>query len=480
MKICFLIPPPLDKNPPAERIFGCNYGIYNQPNIFMVYVATHLKDHGHDVFIKDCVIERKSVQAFEEFIARDDSEIYVFSSVFLSKNTDLKARDRIRQVRENVRFIYYSTEPSANPQDFVAADSLVIRGEPEATFLDAVTAMDQREPFDGIPGIVFMRDNALIDTGYRPPVENLDQLPYPDRELLPKLNYNNPKLSQYPFTTVLTSRGCPYRCYYCVPNSMSFCREVDLKRETGEPSKKPKYRSRSVGNVVGEIESLARQGYRSFSILDDIFAVDEKWTIEFCQRIAPLGMEWSCLSRADHMTNYEVVEAMGKAGCKFVALGIESFDPKILDYVRKDLDLKTVPVAVENMKRAGVEVEVNVLLGSCELETEETIRQTFEAVKKIDPDYVLISACTPFPYTEFSHIAREKGWAVNPEYIPVDPIKKSSVTYEHLPKEKIEKLLRKFYFQFYYRPGYIWKKIRKIKSPTDFYNKARAALTLFR
>src|SRR5512137_2488734 len=109
MKICFLVPPPLDGKPPAERIFGCNYGVYNQPNIFMLYVATMLRDAGHEVQIKDCVIEHLSAAAFTKYIAEVDAEVYFLGSVFLSKATDLKAREMIRAFRPGARFFYYST-----------------------------------------------------------------------------------------------------------------------------------------------------------------------------------------------------------------------------------------------------------------------------------------------------------------------------------------------------------------------------------
>lgn len=479
MKICFLVPPPLDGKPAAERIFGCNYGVYNQPNIFMLYVATVLQKAGHEVLIKDCVIEHASVSAFQKFITENSSDIYFLGTVFLSKTTDLKAREMIRLLQPHARFCYYSTEPTAHPEDFAAEDTVIIRGEPEMTSQEVVAALEKKTLLQDIRGIVFSSGGKLVDTGYREPLENLDVLPFPDRSLLPKRNYNNPKLSVYPFTTILTSRGCPYRCYYCVPNSLSFSREIDLKKKTGA-FLKPRFRSRSVDNVVQEVRMLARQGYRSFSILDDLFAFDNQWTIDFCQKIQDLRMEWSCLSRADHMTDPAMVQAMGKAGCKFVAMGIESFHQDILKFVRKDLDLGTVPVAVQNMKKAGIEVVINVLFASCDLETEKTILETYRTLKQLDPDYVLFSACTPFPYTEFNQIAREKGWMVEPEYRPVDPMKSAFISYSHLSKERIEKLLRRVYIGFYFRPSYLWKKLCKVKSPLDFINKIKAALNIFR
>ncbi|MDP2277985.1 MAG: radical SAM protein, partial [Nitrospirota bacterium] len=356
MKITFLTPPPLDGKPAAERIFGCNYGIYTQQNIFILYPATVLKNKGYNIAVLDCPIENMNEKALRDFLRTDDSSIYVFYTVFLSKKTDLIARDIIRGLRKRVQFIYLGTEPTVSPQDFMASDSFVIRGEPELTISELLEGIEGRRPLKEIIGITSMDGGHIRENPSRGVIADLDLLPFPDRNLLKKADYHNPKLSKRPFTTIISSRGCAYRCYYCVPNSLDFAREIEFKKY--DPTKKkPPVRMRSAENVIEEMKMLYSQGFRSISFLDDQFVWNSQRIMDICKGIKDMGIEWSCLARADHLTNEEVVKAMAEAGCKYIDIGVESFDQKILDYIHKDLKVEDVYKAVGFLKRYGIEPE---------------------------------------------------------------------------------------------------------------------------
>lgn len=478
MKILFLTPPPLDNALPAERIFGCNYGIYSQPNIFILYPATVLKNAGYGVVCLDFPVTGRTRVDFERFCMDQDFDLIFMYSVFLSKRTDLMARDMLSRGNRRSRFVFMATEPSAAPDDFVDDRSIVIRGEPESRVLPLVEALAAGTPLTGIPGISYVRDGEIIHQGGCPVIEDLDTLPFPDRTLLDPADYHNPKLSMQPFTTMLASRGCSFGCYYCVPNSLSFAREIEYKRDhlTG----KPPVRLRSARNVVEEFTALARAGYKSISFIDDQFVWGGERTMEICAGIAPLGVEWSCLARADMLQDEQVVMAMGRAGCRYVDIGIESFNQEILDYIGKGCKVEMVYTAVANLKRAGIEPELNILLASCPLETAETIETTFRETVRLDVDYVLFSVCTPFPYTAFNARAKVEGWMVKPEYEAIDPIKESFISYPHLTKAQLDRIIRRLYMRYYFRPSYIWKRLRRLHGFRDLVNKARAALTILR
>ncbi len=164
MKILFLTPPPLDNRPPAERIFGCNYGIYTQPNIFFLYPATILKNAGLDVICLDFAVKAYSPKEFENFCAEQDYDIIFFYTVFLSKNTDLTARDMLQKKNPKTAFIFISTEPSANPDDFINERSMVIRGEPETVILPLVKRLQDGKSLEQIPGISFMSNGEKKET----------------------------------------------------------------------------------------------------------------------------------------------------------------------------------------------------------------------------------------------------------------------------------------------------------------------------
>lgn len=479
MKITFVTPPPLDGKPAAERIFGCNYGIYMQQNIFILYPATILRNTGHEVRVLDCPIEGIDEQGLNNFLKKDDSDVYVFYTVFLSKKTDLIARDMIRRLKPEARFLYMGTEPTVSANDFVADDSFIIRGEPELTISELVEGIEGIRGLAGIDGITFMLDKAIKENPPREVIGNLDNLPFPDRSLLKQADYNNPKLSRRPFTTIISSRGCSYRCYYCVPNSLDFAREIEFKR-FDPAKKKPPVRMRSAENVVEEIKLLHSRGFKSISFIDDQFVWNPKRVIDICEGIKDLDIEWSCLARADHLLNDDVIKSMSEAGCKYIDIGVESFDQKILDCINKDLKVEDVYKAVGLLKKYGIEPELNVLIGSCPLETKETIEHTISETIKLDVDYVLFSICTPFPHTIFHEVAKKSGWMIVDEYVPIDPIRESLISYPHLTKEEMEEIIKRAYRRFYFRPGYILKRLRRLSGIRDFMNKSKAAFSILR
>ena len=172
--------------------------------------------------------------------------------------------------------------------------------------------------------------------------------------------------------------------------------------------------------------------------------------------------------------------AMAGAGCKYIDIGIESFSQEILDYVGKKLKVETIYPAIRNLKDAGISPELNILLGSCALETKDTIEKTFQETLRLDVDYVLFSVCTPFPYTRFSEVAKKEGWMVKPEYEAIDPMKESFISYPHLTKAELDAIIRRLYIRFYFRPAYVWQRIKNLAGYKDFMNKVKAAISILR
>lgn len=477
MKINFLTPPPLDGNPPAERIFGCNYGLYSQPNIFVLYPATVLKNAGHSVKVTDLVAENYNEKKFLDYIRNDDSNIYVFYTVFLSKKTDLIAKEKIRELKKGAKFIYIGTEPTANPEDFVDKDDvIVIRGESEETILELIEALVKGKRIKNIKGISHFF-KKVINNPPRPPIEDLNKLPIPDRTLIRRDKYYNPKFPN-PFTVMLTSRGCFGQCYYCVPCSLSFAREIEYKKQF---KNKPKPRQRSAENIIKELKLLHKQGYKSIYFVDDqFFWWDKKRMIEIMKGLKEYGFRWGALSRADMLLDEDVIKAMAETNCDLIDIGIESFDQKILDFIKKGEKVEVYYKAIALLKKHGIEPEINVLLAASPLETKETIRKTLDEVKKLDCKYVLISICTPFPHTEFHDVAKKEGWMTGKEYQPIDPIRSSQISYPHLTKEELDEIIRNAYKEFYFRPKYVFKQLLEIRSFGDLVNKMKVALKIFK
>jgi anaerobic magnesium-protoporphyrin IX monomethyl ester cyclase len=403
--------------------------------------------------------------------------VYVFYSVFLSQNTDLEAQRLIRTAHPQAYCIFCGPQATFAPEAFLAQGrSFAVRGEPDFLVRDLVRCLKEGGDLSSLRGISYAGgDGVAVHLPAAPVIERLDDLPVPDRTLLDHSPYYNPKLRHMPHTAALTSRGCFGQCWYCVPNSLSYARELEHKRSQGC---KPPVRIHSAARMIEEFREIARQGFRSVSIIDDQFLWDEERTLAFCEGIRGLGLEWSCLARPERVTERAAL-AMKAAGCAYVDMGTESFDPKILAAIKKDISPDDTRRAVSILKKAGIEAEINVLLGATDLETEDSIKATIREVKKLNAEYVLFSIANPFPGTEFYSACKSRGWLASGEYTPVDPAKSAIISYPHLSKAKLEKLCAYAYTSYYFSPRYLWQQLKKVKSPRDLFNKAGTAARFF-
>lgn len=473
------MPPALDGTSAADRCFGCNYGIYPLPHLPTLSMATLLRDNGFSVAIHDFASKKTSVDEFRQFILKDDADICIFFSVFLSGKTDTLAREMIRNCRTSIRFIFTGTQPTSCPDQFLDMnDSYVIRGEPEFILLNLLQNFSAGKDATGINGVSWIKNNSIIENGSAGIIEDLDTLPIPDRTLLDHTPYYNPKLSRTPHTAILTSRGCFGKCWYCVPNSLSFSRELEFKRFSG---KKPIPRLHSVRRVIDEFQIIHSQGFKSVTVLDDEFLWNEERTIAICNGIREFKLEWLCLARPDMITDQSVT-AMAEAGCRYIDLGIESFSQSILNDVGKNISVGCARNAIATIKKYGIEPKVNILFGASPLETEETIRNTIDIAESLGVRYVLYNVAAPFPGTDFYTAARANHWFVTPDndYHPLDPSAEAIIEYPHLSQKRLEYFLSYAYRRHYFNIGYLLSQIRSVQSFSDFWNKLGAAGRIFK
>jgi radical SAM superfamily enzyme YgiQ (UPF0313 family) len=477
LKVSFLIPPVLDKTHDVDRCFGCNYGTYFLPLLPVLYSATVLKDIAEIVSIQDFAALRKTEADFRNFIQTDDSEIYIFYTVFLSQKTDVLARAIIRQFKKNAFFVFSGPQATYAPELFLDKDdTCAVRGEPEFVIREVVQAIKSKSDFSQIRGLSYRRQQKIIHNLPAPFISDIDKIPVPDRTLLDHTPYCNPKLHAMPHTAALTSRGCYGRCWFCVPNSLSYARELEYKKYH---HKKPPARLHSVERVIMEFRTIYELGFKSVSITDDEFLWDEKRTIDICGGIKDLKLEWCCLARSDKVTE-NAVKSMAEAGCAYVDLGAESFDQGVLDAIKKDMSVEDTKRAIRILRDYGISPEINVLLGATPQETEATIKKTLKEVKRAGADYVLFNIANPYPGTEFYDAAKKNGWLTYGDYIPADGTRESIIAYPHLSKERLERFIAYAYLSYYFNPRYILKEILRLKGYKDFKNKFSAALRLIR
>jgi len=475
MRITSIVPPVLTGKRATERVAGCTYTLYFVPNIYELTVCATLRDAGHRINYVESVLMGWKRSHFEKFLSNDTSDAYSIYTVNLGIENDLEALRLIRRYRPLVPVVFMGPAPTQFPERFLLDENTyVVRGEPELTATELFWVLERGGNLDGVKGLSYVDGSGAVKhNGFRPLVDDLDFLPFPARELVPpefRAKYSNPKLKRSPYTAVVTTRNCPFKCIYCVPSSLSFARELEYKRHFG---KKPPVNMRSVDNVAGELYELKAQGYRSLSFQDDNFVWTEARTVAISEALGDLGFVWGCQARSDLLTE-RAAEAMAENGCMYVDLGVESFDQRILDFIKKGVTVEDQVRAINMLKKYGISTKINVLLGTSPLETAETIRNNMEMIKRLDVDQVMFSIVAPFPGTEFYRMAKENGWFVGGDYQPVDVQKRSIISYPNLSAQDLEKACRRANYSFFLSPRFVRKHIDKFSSPRDFWVAAKA------
>ena len=285
-----------------------------------------------------------------------------------------------------------------------------------------------------------------MTTEKRPLIKDLDSIPFPARHLVPFSDYD---ATQDQTGGIITSRGCVYNCTYCSSSLIM-----------GK-----KFRSRSPGNVVDEIEELVDTYHiNDIGFMDDTFMLNKKRAGEIADELKERDLDISFVasSRVDRVDK-DLLENLKSSGLKTIYYGVESGSQRILDLMKKGITLKNVEDAVGAAKDVNLDVLTSFILGYPG-ETEEDMNKTIDFSTKLDSDYCQYSILTPFPGTSIYNDLIEKDLIDNDEwnkYTVLKPILKYSEI--GLSKKMVERKLAKAYLKFYTRPRYLLKHRYMIK-----------------
>jgi radical SAM superfamily enzyme YgiQ (UPF0313 family) len=228
-----------------------------------------------------------------------------------------------------------------------------------------------------VASLTWAKDGRVVNNPGRPMERHLDQWPFPDRESLTldfieSMPLDVPAvLSMERFTTMQTSRGCPWPCVFC---------DIPIFNEG-------KWRARSAQHVVDEMKYLEAHGYGAVYFVDDHFLLQPKRIEAICNGVtnAGLSIQWGIEGRVDSVAQH-LFPAMAKAHCRTVMFGIESGSQKVLDRLKKEQTLAEVTTAVTNAKKAGIEIVHGFFTVGNPDETVEDMRATFDFASKLPLD----------------------------------------------------------------------------------------------
>ncbi|HPZ07640.1 MAG TPA: radical SAM protein [Candidatus Eremiobacteraeota bacterium] len=459
MKVLIVSPPSkLAKNVVRDFLYGCwckgkRIGGTKMPPTSLLYVATTIKSAGYEVYLYDASAEPKLDDKIKEEVKT--SQVVVMMVSTSTFHEDTAYLEELKKINKNIKTVIFGSHPTFMPSFSLQKKSVdfIIRKEPEEILIKLLKAIDEdRENWKDIPGTGYRINDEIVLNEPHKYIENLDNLPIPDRSFLPDIDYFNPIVKRMPYTTVVTSRGCPGKCIFCtVPEFYGY-----------------KVRARSSGSVIEELEMLSKMGYKEIFFRDETFTFYKKRNEEICHEMIKrkIDLTWICNARVGTVDK-ATMSLMKKAGCHMIKFGVESGVQEILDNIKKGIKVEDTRKVFKEAREIGLDTHAHIMLG-CYGETLETIKETIKFAKEIRPSTVSFAVFTPYPGTElFESLLSKHPDITDGSECDFKKIHTSGFfneSFTSLKKEELDGAIKKAYRSFYFRPGYILDFFLRINS----------------
>ena len=415
------------------------------PPLGLAYIASSLAQAGHELDIIDAVALCLSQNQVRSRIQAFGPEVVGITSMTPTYRGAPEAAAIAKEfgaitVIGGVHLSIYPKETLAD-KNF---DYGVI-GEGEETMVELCEAIEKNGDVDKIQGLVY-RDGDDIVVGSARLINDISKLPMPAYHLLPMNKYSS-IIGMHPTSTMMGSRGCPYKCGFCFKT----------------PSDK-NYRSRSAENIVDEIEFLVENyGVKEIMFYDDI--MPQKYAESLSREIIRrnVKIKWQTPQRVNLVTP-ELLSLMAKAGCHILRFGVEQGDPEMMQLVEKKTTIEQVKRSFRWAKEAGIDTFAYFIIGYIN-ETEQTIKATIDLAIELDPRFVMFTKAVPLPNTPLMAAAVEKS------FLPADYWARFTLGEDMKPIPPLvpnaDNLVKTAYRKFYLRPSKILSQLLSIRSLKD-------------
>jgi anaerobic magnesium-protoporphyrin IX monomethyl ester cyclase len=421
------------------------------PPLGVLYLATVLRERGFEVSVLDQAAKGFTNEETAGWIEKERPDILGFSTFASSGRTAALISNRVKENNADTTIIfggYFATFNSHRILKKYPSVDIIVRGEGEDTVIELAECFKKNREIKGVQGITFRNEKSIASTPDRPLLRNLDSLPFPDRRLI-DVEYHSTiagaNVAPKKFTSIVSSRGCVYRCRFCA------C--TQFARNTWRP--------RSVENTMEELRFLASEGYRQFIFVDDSFTLNQKRVIELCRnmRKEKLDMDWICEGRVDHFS-YEMFREIAKAGCRILYFGIESGNQRILDYYNKQITPQQSRTAVKTARKAGVDVIIGSFIVGAPDETREEIQNTIEFAKQIPIDFPQFNILGAYPGMDVWNDFEMNGLLNDDAYWETGVVV-SEICPTAVPPNESKQMIHKAFYDFVRRPNFIIGEIAK-------------------
>mgnify|MGYP003976459865 CR=1 FL=1 len=464
MKLLLLFPP-TKQSVNSHFIQTEGEGIGSKPPLGILYIASYVLENSiHEVTVLDMMARSlddeeivKKIRTISPHVIGVSCWTDFWYPVYRLINLIKKNFPDVHITLGGPHVGIYPKETLSN--EYV--DSIIV-GDGESSMLNLLNYLTYGEPLfkEG----VYLKTNPFPGEFSFHIEKNLDNLPIPARKLLPLEDYTSVLAKDSRITTMLTSRGCPFKCVYCKLNFQSTV-------------------YRSAENVIDEMEQIQEMGIRELEIYDDTFTWSEKRVEKICRGIIQrkIVLSWAVRDRVSSITE-KTLELMKRAGCNRIHLGIETGNSEILKNIKKKITLEEAVKSVTLAKKAGLKVLTYFMVG-LPGETEKEVMETIDFAISLNSDYAEFNICIPYPGTEMylNGISRSiipadfwHDYATNPVPDFIVP----NFYEEYLSKDDMIRLSNLALKKFYFRPRVIFRELFSCSSFGEFRKKSRMGLSL--
>ncbi|MEY3275578.1 MAG: hypothetical protein RL153_844 [Verrucomicrobiota bacterium] len=372
-----------------------------------------------------------------------------------SLRNDCKVAEAIKARRPGTTIGFVGAHAAVLPTDTLKASSAIDWvGRKEFDF--TCKEVCEGRPLESVAGLSFRKDGRIQHNPERELITNMDVLPWVADVYRRDLDIEKYFIGYllHPYVSLYTGRGCPAQCTFCLwPQTIG-----------GH-----KYRVRSASNVAAEMAHMKQlfPQVREFFFDDDTFTANLPRAREIARHLAPLGLTWSCNSRAN--LDEDTIRFLKDCGLRLFLVGYESGNDDVLRRIKKGVTTDEMRAFTRSCHKAGVVIHGTFILG-LPVETPETIEQTLRFAQELDVFSIQVSLAAPYPGTELYEMARQNGWFSKKDKTDIvhgDGFQQSTLEYPGLSKEQIFDEVERFYRQYYLRPRPILRIIKTMLEDKD-------------
>ena len=439
------------------------------PPLGLLYIGAVLIKNNHQVRLLDPDAENCFGEKLKAVIKQYNPELIGITA----STSIIKEALRIAKISKSVLplapTVIGGIHPTISPKETLGNKCVdfIMMGEAEITVVEFVDALEKGKDLSKIDGIGYKRKGEMLINKRRELIENLDSIPFPDRDLLKNPSaYVPPDALKTPVTSLITTRGCFGACTYC-----------QTKNIFGK-----RLRFRSVKNIIEEIKYCSEKyGIKEFHFADDNFVVDKKRVLNFCKEVKNLSTKFNFVFfnglRADNVDE-EILRALRSIGVFTIGYGVESGNQEILNRIKKGIKLDTYRKAYKISKKLGFQTWGFFIIG-LPGETAKTIRDTIDFAKELDPDFAKFLILKPFPGSEVFEELHSQNLILNYDYELYGVYTRPVHRLPSLTAEDIFRWQKKAYREFYLRPKKLLQHILRIRSFAQLMFNLKSAMFIF-